>query len=150
MDRWLQWAAGYEGLLVGLGISSLVMFVGTLLLVPVLVVRMPADYFLYPERSVEPSSAPAVWRALARVGKNLLGLVLLLVGLALLVLPGQGVLTIVIALALFDFPGKRRLQRALARRSTVRRSVDWIRGRRGQPPLRFIEDERPGPDHSSG
>ena len=119
-----------------LAIASAIAFVGTLLLIPIVVVRMPADYFV--------AEAPPPWSfrgrfpllSLAvRVLKNLLGVALVAVGFALLVLPGQGILTILLGLTLVDFPGKRRLEVALVSRDRVRRSLNWLRGRFGHPPL---------------
>lgn len=43
--------------------------------------------------------------------RNVLGAILLVAGIAMLVLPGQGVPTILISLGLMNFPGKYRLER---------------------------------------
>ena len=52
----------------------------------------------------------------------------------MLVTPGQGVLTIVVGMLLFDFPGKFRLERWLVTRPTVWRSINWLRERAGREP----------------
>jgi len=49
--------------------------------------------------------------------------------------PGQGILTILIGLSLLDFPGKRNLELKLIRLRTVRKAINWIRARAQQPPL---------------
>ena len=54
----------------------------------------------------------------------------------MLVLPGQGLLTIFVALVLLDFPGKLRLERWLIRKPAVRRPIDWIRAKAGREPIR--------------
>nr|WP_206063674.1 hypothetical protein [Oceanimonas sp. MB9] len=56
---------------------------------------------------------------------------------SLLVLPGQGLLTILIALVLLSFPGKYRLERRLFMVPTVRNTVNWLRRRAERPPLIF-------------
>ena len=56
-------------------------------------------------------------------------------GIALLALPGQGLLTILIGLALMNFPGKRALELWLIRLPMVLRAVNWIRKRGGREPL---------------
>jgi hypothetical protein len=56
-------------------------------------------------------------------------------GIIMLVLPGQGILTIVIGLTLVDFPGKYRIESAIVRHATVRRAIDWIRQKANKPPL---------------
>jgi hypothetical protein len=55
----------------------------------------------------------------------------------MLVLPGQGLLTLLIAVALLDFPGKFRLQRWVATRRGVIDSINWIRKKAGRDPLVF-------------
>ena len=122
--------------LVALAALSVVMFFGSLALIPVLLVRMPADYFA---RSESPFASwrrrhPLAGGALLVV-RNLLGVVLLLAGLAMMVLPGQGIITVLVALTLLDFPGKRKLELWIIRRRQVRGAIDWIRRRRGRPPL---------------
>jgi hypothetical protein len=123
MFSWLQ---DNEPLLWWLGLGSIVMFVAGVILVPVLIARIPADYFS-PERAPPPRRHP-VLALLLRIGKNLLGALLIVLGIAMLVLPGQGILTILLGLSLIEFPYKRRLELALIRRPPVLRAVNWIRG----------------------
>lgn len=112
-------------------LASVLLLVVSVLAIPRSVARIPATYFL--PRSRRP---PAASRTTAfHVGKNALGVLLLGAGLAMLVLPGQGLLTIIVALMLIDFPGKRRLLRRLVARPRVRKTLDHIRERAGEPPL---------------
>lgn len=116
---------------------SLTMFCGTLLVIPLLLVKMPADYFTTPHG--EPlddwrDSHPVIRWSL-RIAKNLLGVLLVVTGIVLLVLPGQGILTILLGVTLLDLPGKRRLEIALLRRQGVQRAVDWLRRKYDRPPL---------------
>jgi hypothetical protein len=67
--------------------------------------------------------------------KNLLGIVLLLAGIAMLVLPGQGLITMFVSLTLLNFPGKYRLERWVISQGVVFRSINWIRQRRGYRPM---------------
>jgi len=69
------------------------------------------------------------------IGRNLIGLVFVLAGVVLLVLPGQGLLMIIIGLLLVDFPGKRAIERKIARRPKILKLLNGIRSRRGRPPL---------------
>ncbi len=73
-------------------------------------------------------------------GKNALGYLFVLMGIAMLVLPGQGILTIMIGVTLLDFPGKYRLERWLVSRRPVLRSINWLRRCAGREPLATTED----------
>jgi hypothetical protein len=68
-----------------------------------------------------------------KVLKNLLGATLLVAGLVMLVMPGQGILAILIGLSLLDFPGKRELERRLVARPRVIRFLNLVRRQAGQP-----------------
>lgn len=129
----LQWFDAHSGLLTWLFVGSLASLVLCLLLLPVVVVRLPADYF-----STTRCDAPSP-RGLAglgwRIARNVVGWVFVLVGLALLLLPGQGLLTILIGVLLVDFPGKRSLERRIVARPAIHRLLDRMRARRGRPPL---------------
>jgi len=134
----IEWLRDHRVLLEWLGAASLVTFVASLVLIPWLITRIPADYFLERRAPVHPFAArhPVV-RALYHGLKVLAGAVLVLAGLAMLVLPGQGLLTIAAGVVLLEFPGKRRLERWMVRRRPVRNAFDWIRRKAGKAPLRI-------------
>jgi hypothetical protein len=136
----LQWGQTNQGILAWLFGLSLLLFVSSLVAIPVLVAKMRADYFVRREPDTDSwlGRHPAA-RATCRLLKNALGTMLLLVGLAMIVLPGQGVITILVALSLLEFPGKRRLEIRLIRQRHVGRGVNWIRERAGRPPLLIPE-----------
>ncbi len=131
-----EWLSDNQYLLLGLTALSLLMFIGTLALVPLLVIRMPATYFAHRHREerVVARRHPLVRLVLESV-KTLLGLILLVAGLLMLVLPGQGVLTILMGLMLLNFPGKFRLERWLVSRPAVYHAINWLRRRAGRHPL---------------
>ncbi|MCC5805632.1 MAG: hypothetical protein JJU00_04815 [Opitutales bacterium] len=103
-------------------------------MIPLLIVRMPADYFIREKVPLWPGLRPELRMALF-AAKNLLGGILLLGGLAMLVLPGQGALTILVGIMLLNFPGKWRLERWLIRRRAIHRMMNWIRAKRHRPAL---------------
>lgn len=115
---------------------SVVTFVAGLVLVPWLVVRIPADYFAGRRRAAHyriGPDTPLAWLLL--VIKNLLGGVLVLLGIAMLVLPGQGLLAIMLGIALMNFPGKYRLERWLISLGPTLKLINQLRCRQGQPAL---------------
>jgi hypothetical protein len=119
-----------------IGAASLVIFLATLFTLPAIIVRIRPDYFAHEKRP--PSrwvncSAPV--RAVILAAKNTLGIVLIVAGLVMLGLPGQGLLTMLVGFLLIDFPGKYRVERWLVSRSSVSRPINWLRRRAGREPL---------------
>ncbi len=137
MPDWLTMDASTLWWLGGL---SLLTFVGTLILVPVLVVKMPADYFVREHRR-EDRAVPRhpVIRIALLVGKNILGLCLFAGGILMLFTPGQGLLSIAMGIVLMDFPGKFALEKRVARNRPVMRSINWIRRKWGEVELTLPE-----------
>ena len=131
----LAWSYGHETLLWWVGALSILMFVGTLVALPLVVARLPADYFRRDRHATHHHKPSAALRLLGLLGKNLLGIVLVCTGVAMLVLPGQGILTLLIGLMLINFPGKRALEQRLVRQPTVLRAMNWMRAKAHQPAL---------------
>ncbi len=121
-----------------LGIISVLSFVASLVFIPYLIVRMPADYFSAEKRHKTPwADQHIIIRTVLITLKNCLGIVLVILGLAMLVLPGQGLLTLFIGLICLNFPGKYRLEKWLIQQKNIRRSIDWLRQRAGSEPLNY-------------
>jgi hypothetical protein len=115
---------------------SIAMFFGSLIAVPILVARMRPDYFLTRQPTEESwSGRHQVTRITVLLLKNLIGVVLVLAGIAMLVLPGQGFLTILIGMTLLNFPGKRKLELRIFRLRPVSKAINWVRTKAKQPPL---------------
>ena len=116
-------------------VLSILFFLGSLILIPLILIRLPSTYFeAHHPRSWLQNHHP-VLRLLAHIVKNLAGGIFLLAGLAMLVLPGQGLLTILIGLSLLDFPGKRRLEAAVIGRPGVLKTINTLRAKFRRPPL---------------
>ncbi|MCB1609535.1 MAG: hypothetical protein KDI71_21435 [Xanthomonadales bacterium] len=132
------WIAEHQALLWWSGVASAVMFVGSLIVVPILVVRLPEDYF---SREDDPElrafGTHPLMRLLWIVLKNLLGLIFLIAGVLMLVLPGQGLLTMLMGLMLLSLPGKRRAVHWMLHRGSILRAMNWLRQRAHRPPLRL-------------
>jgi Putative transmembrane protein (PGPGW) len=132
----LRSLAAYETLWWWSFAISVALLLLTPLLVAYVVLHLPKDYFTAKRRQAAgwPQRHPAL-RPIVVVAKNALGILLVVAGLVMLVVPGQGLLTLVVGLMLCDFPGKFRLERWLATRSQVWRSLNWLRKRFGREPL---------------
>lgn len=116
-----------------LALLSLAMFFGSLVAVPWLIGRLPADYFLnHWQRVDERRRQHPLAQVLVPLLRNLLGAVLLLAGVAMLVLPGQGLLTMVIGLCMMDFPGKRKVLGWMVGKKAIQQGLNWIRRKRGK------------------
>ncbi len=117
---------------------SVVMALAALLALPWVVTSLPQDYFTSARRSVwgerddPPEPALAV---ILGVLKNIVCGALLVLGVVLIFMPGQGLLTILVGLMLMNFPGKYQLERWLVQRPGVFRSLNWLRDRKGAPPF---------------
>lgn len=132
----------HKELLVWLGVASVVMFFGSLLLIPFLCVRLREDFLLSRRPAPEARFAshhPALrWTLL--IFKNIAGLVVLLAGVAMLFLPGQGVLTMIMGVLMLDFPGKRAFEIWLISRPVIFKSINKLRHRAHAPPLRLPDE----------
>ena len=131
-----DWVAGHPILVAQLVLVSLVLAVVYAVGVFFAVIHMSSHYF------ADKAPAEATWRhrhpllrLIFRGLKNVAGGGLVLLGLAMLVLPGQGILTILIGLTFLDFPGKRRLEIWIVRRPSIRYVLDRVRKKAGRPRL---------------
>lgn len=132
-----------------LSVSSLVMFVASLVAIPWLVCRIPADYFTRRDTLVPGArSQHPVLRWVWLIARNVAGVILLLAGIAMLVLPGQGLISIFVALFLIDFPRKRVLQRRLIASGPLWRGINALRQRAGHPVLE--RPQAPSREHGRG
>jgi archaellum biogenesis protein FlaJ (TadC family) len=135
----------WESAVLWLTLISVATFLGSLLTLPWLVAKIPETYFLESVRSPTPwhRQRPAL-RLMLLMLKNMLGAVLLAGGILMLFLPGQGLLTMALGLLLLDYPGKYRFERWLVAQPSILRSLNWLRRRRGVPPLQVAGDDTPG------
>jgi hypothetical protein len=121
VPRWLEIA------LVG---SSILMFVGSILAIPALIRALPADHFVRP---------PKHHSLRTKILRNAIGAILVALGIAMLVLPGQGTLSILIGLSILDLPVKHRILRTLLSQKKIQEGVQRIRAHAGKPPLMIPE-----------
>lgn len=121
-DEFLWWIGAISGL----------MALASLVAIPFFLSRIPTDYFIA-ENKVR-SGRPFLI-ALSTLFKNILGFLFVLAGLAMLVLPGQGLITLIIGLMLMNFPGKKSLLLRIIQKPAILSTINAIRAKTKQPPL---------------
>ena len=132
----LEWIRIHEIGFWWIGILSMATFVGTLIVIPILVVRIPEDYFKLEKQDPDHYHGKhPVTRLIGLVVKNIIGIIFVLAGLAMLLLPGQGLVTILIGITLMNFPRKYALERHIVQQPTVLRAINWMRAKANRPTL---------------
>jgi F0F1-type ATP synthase membrane subunit c/vacuolar-type H+-ATPase subunit K len=121
----LEWTQDNQTTLIVIGASLLLGLAGFVAGL-VVMVRMPADA-LTKDRNGGSRTA--------RVFKNIAGWGMIAAGLAMLVLPGPGLVVVVLGVVLADFPGKKRVRKWALSRKKVMNGVNQLRKRYGRPPL---------------
>ncbi len=117
-------------------IISSIMCVGTILMLPWLVCRIPETYFLHQPLKSNSHLSPLA-KGVRRLIKNIAGFLLLLAGIVMLFVPGQGLLTTLIGIMLIDFPGKRLLEKKLIGIKSLQNTLNWIRRKNDLKELKF-------------
>lgn len=107
---------------------SLLTFGISIVCIPLLVARLPRNFFQLTAKSNRSNVRKFTLRnAILSLLRNITGFALLLAGIAMLFLPGQGIITIIIALATMSFPLKNELIYKLTRKHSVQQALDWMR-----------------------
>lgn len=127
-----------QGALLGVLVFALTLG-ASLAIVSFVLVKLPATYFKKSHQREFLAGRPPVVRILGIAGKNLLGLMLVALGILLSLpgVPGQGVLTILLGIMLLDFPGRRRLEHWLVSRRRIFEGINKLRHRFSKPALRL-------------
>jgi hypothetical protein len=126
----------WQNVLVGV-LVFVASFAISLAIVSFIMVKIPADYFHKDRPRHLWSDKPKAIRYLLIFGKNLLGVVLVALGIVMSVpgVPGQGFLTILLGIMLLDFPGKRNLEHKIVSRPQVLETINKLRDKFGKPKL---------------
>jgi hypothetical protein len=121
--------------LVTLTALSIVFFVGSLIAIPFILVRLPTDFFDIRVPRPWMENHHPVLRLLGHLAKNVAGAIFLFAGFLMLFLPGQGILTMLIGVTMLDFPGKRKLEAKMIGQPAVLSTINNMRQKFGKPPL---------------
>ena len=117
-----------------LGIVSSVIFLVSLLSIGWLVSLIPSDYFINRKESKFKLNYPVAWLVSAVI-KNIFGYILIFGGILMLILPGQGLITIFVGLLLSNYPGKYSIEKRIIATPKILKSINWLRKRSNEPPL---------------
>ena len=139
-EKIISWSSMNSDLLFLLGSLSIFILIISVFMMVLIISFLPEDYFKSENRnlisSVQNSRYPLL-KLLVLITKNFFGVLLLLSGILMLVLPGQGILTIITGLVFMDYPGKYKFERKLLRQKGVINSKNWIRSRLSKPSLKI-------------
>ena len=114
---------------------STIFFLLSLMGLSWLISIIPHNYFVDKKRvSLIKMRNPLMWLLIIII-KNSIGLILILCGILMLILPGQGVLTIITGLIFLDYPGKFRFERLLVRNKLILNSMNCIRRKLNKPDI---------------
>ena len=117
-----------------LGIVSSVIFLVSLLSIGWLVSLIPSDYFINKKESKFKLNYPVAW-IVSVVIKNIFGYILIFGGILMLILPGQGLITIFVGLLLSNYPGKYSIEKRIIATPKILKSINWLRKKSNEPPL---------------
>lgn len=138
-EKIISWSSINSDLLFLVGSLSIFILIISVFMMVLIISFLPEDYFRSENRnlisSVQNSRYPLL-KLLVLITKNFFGVLLLLSGILMLVLPGQGILTIITGLVFMDYPGKYKFERKLLRQKGVINSINWIRSRLSKPSLK--------------
>ena len=138
-EKIISWSSMNSDLLFLLGSLSIFILIISVFMMVLIISFLPEDYFKSENRNlisrVQNSRYPFL-KLLVLITKNFFGVFLLLSGILMLVLPGQGILTIITGLVFMDYPGKYKFERKLLRQKGVINSINWIRSRLSKPSLK--------------
>ncbi len=122
-------------ILINLTIISLISFIASLIVIPVILINLPHDYFDSRITRQWLKDRHPFLRILGLVAKNILGFVFLIAGFIMLFLPGQGILTMLIGISLMDFPKKRLLEIKIIEQPAVLKAINALRRKYNKLPL---------------
>ncbi len=120
---------------VGGTLMFIISFFVSILIVAIVMVKIPANYFSSHYQADFMPNASWFTRWGVVIVKNVIGALLVIAGIIMLIGPGQGILTILIGLIMMDIPGKRPLEARLISRPAILAAANNLRARYGKEPL---------------
>ena len=119
-------------------VLSVVAFIGSIIGVWFVLIRLPEDYLTREREPLSNGPRRSLGQLTRKITLNVAGVVFLLAGIVMLLTPGQGILSIFVGITLTDFPGKRKLVRRILARPKVLNAINKLRKKSNKPPLMSI------------
>lgn len=136
LNNLLEYTNTYKNFIFWISLVSLTIFIISILSIRWLVLLIPENYFKEKKNSILKEKYFFYWIAFKFI-KNSLGYLLIIGGFLMLVLPGQGILTIFVGMILSDYPGKYHIEKKIIQSSIILRTINSIRKKSGKKPLKF-------------
>jgi len=123
----------------GLAILSAALAIATAAAGFAILMTLPEDHFLRNEEETPSAKPRRAIHVILLVLKNFLGACIVVVGaiMSLPLVPGPGLVMLIIGLSLMSFPGKRKLELTILRAPLALGAINWLRSKGGRPSLRL-------------
>ena len=124
----------YKSVIFWLSLLSFLIFIFSLVSIKWLVALIPIDYFVYKKNSKFKTKYPFTW-LISMIIKNIIGYLLIIGGMLMLVLPGQGLFTIFIGLMMSNYPGKYYIEKKIIAIPSILKTINWLRKKSNKEPI---------------
>ena len=124
----------YKSVIFWLSLLSFLIFIFSLVSIKWLVALIPIDYFVYKKNSKFKTKYPFTW-LISMIIKNIIGYLLIVGGILMLVLPGQGLFTIFIGLMMSNYPGKYYIEKKIIAIPSILKTINWLRKQSNKEPI---------------
>ena len=131
-----EFVSNYKTYILWLATISLFVFIFSLVSIKWLVALIPTDYFIKKNISKSKKSYSLLW-LMSIIVKNIIGYTLILGGILMLVLPGQGLFTILMGLILSNYPGKYTIEKRFISFPSILKTINWLRKKSNKPRLKI-------------
>lgn len=123
-------------LIIVLTIVTAITLVTSIVIIPYIILNLTPDYFLY-KRQPMLKYKHRVIRYFVLIIKNLFGYILFILGVIMLFIPGQGLLSIALGMLLINFPGKKKVEKKMFSNKKVNKIINIIRKKFGKEEIFF-------------
>ena len=129
----LQFMETHEELIIWVSTISFLTFIGTLISIPLIIIKLPSDYFIKDKNLAHRFCEDRPLLRIILVGlKNIFGLIFLIMGFLMLFIPGQGMITMLIGFSMLDFINMRGPVYKVVKRPSVYKFINRIRENAGK------------------